>query len=181
MLQASIDERTDVIARLIISAPDLIRSSFINHEKNAKAFAKDNSDGDADVYSSLFLSYNNEFRPEEEEWMLFEFYRAMVMLICSFAETKLKGLLKNPAHSFSSNYLCNAYNQINNESNLGLRSIGHYWKGHQDFTKKRNDITHNRRDVDVTQDELLTALSGVHSLLRAVADAFDRIEKARNI
>ena len=181
MLQTSIDERAEVIERIITSVPELIHIRFLEYEKQAQVIARDNSDGDQDVYSTILSNVYGAYRPEDEEWMVLEFYRAMVMLICSFAETTIKRLLKNPGQSFGSNYLCNAYNQVNRESGLGLETIGNYWPEHQDFTQKRNDITHNRKDVIVSQGELLKALSGVHTLLRAVADAFDDINTGRQL
>lgn len=105
--------------------------------------------------------------------MIIELYRSMVMLIYSFAETTIRDFLPDPKPSFSSNYLCKAYKYLNKQFSLGLKSIGKYWKSHQSFTKKRNDIAHNRKEVDITEVELLEALRGVRILLRAIADAIN--------
>ena len=75
--------------------------------------------------------------------------------------------------SFKSNYLCCAYKQVREENSFDLKRIGYYWKKHQDFTKTRNDIAHNRREVVITEEFLFQAIDGVHTLLRAIADAFE--------
>ncbi len=178
LLQASIDERTEVIVRLIQSVPELIHTKFSEYEEYARNVARDSSDGDDDVYRTIYWNEYTAFRPDDEEWMVLELYRSMVMLICSFAEATIKDLLSEPKPKNGSNFLCCAYNSLNDSLSLGLKSIGKYWKGHQDFTQKRNDIAHNRRDVSVTEEELLDAVKGAHCLLRSVADAIDKKERA---
>lgn len=177
LLQASIDERTEVIVRLIQSVPELIHTKFSEYEEYARNVARDSSDGDDDVFRTICWNEYTAFRPDDEEWMVVELYRSMVMLICSFAEATIKDLLSEPKPKNGSNFLCCAYNSLNDSLSLGLKSIGKYWKGHQDFTQKRNDIAHNRRDVSVTEEELLDAVKGAHCLLRAVADAIDKKER----
>ena len=177
LLQASIDDRAEVIARLIQSVPEMIHAKFSEYEKYAWTVARDSSDGEEEVFRTIYSNEYDGFRPDDEAWMVIELYRSMVMLICSFAETTIKDLLPEPKPSFGSNYLCCAYNHLNESLSLGLKSIGKYWKGHQDFTQKRNDITHNRRDVVVTEEELIEAVKGAHSLLRAIADAIDKKDR----
>ena len=179
LLQARIDDRAEVITRLIQSVPEMIHAKFSEYEEYAQTVAIDNSDGDEDVFRTIFSNEFNGYRPDDEEWMVIELYRSMVLLICSFAEGTIKDLLRDPKPSFSSNYLCCAYNYLNNSLSLGLKSIGEYWSGHQDFTTKRNDIAHNRKEVDVTVEELLNAIKGAHNLLRAIADAIDMRDRAQ--
>ena len=179
LLQASIDDRAEVIARIIQSVPEMIHSKFFEYEEYARTVAKDSSDGDEEVFRTIYSNEYNGFRPDDEEWMVLELYRSMIMLICSFAEATIKDLIPEPKPSFGSNYLCCAYNYLNDSLSLGLKSIGKYWKGHQDFTQKRNDITHNRRDVEITEEELLDAVKGTHCLLRAIADAIDKKDREK--
>ena len=157
--------------------PSVTLLHFSDLHGDAENLARDISEGDWDIYSSVFNSINAQQQPEDEHWMIEEFYRSMVMLICSVAETTIKSLLKNPDERFGSNFLCKAYKKLNEENSLGLKTIGKYWKGRQGFTKKRNDIAHRRRDVDVTKEELYEAINGVHKLLRAIADAFENIRR----
>ena len=173
MLQANVDETTEVIKRLISTVPMLIHNRFAEVEKLAYSVAIGESEGDDDVYLTVFNSINGQNKPEQEEWMIQEFYRSSVLLICSFAETTLKGLLKNPEECFKSNYLCCAYKKIREENGFKLKPIGKYWKRRQIFTKTRNDVAHNRREVIVSKEELFEAIDGVHALLRAIADAFE--------
>jgi len=181
LLQASIDERAEVIARLIQSVPELIHAQFTEYEEYARTVARDSSDGDEDVFQTIYSNEYNGFRPDDEEWMIVELYRSMVLLICSFAEGTIKDILPEPKPNFSSNFLCCAYNYLNDSFSLGLKTIGKYWKGHQDFTQKRNDIAHNRRDVEVTKEDLLDAIKGSHDLLRAIADAIDKKEREQRM
>ena len=173
ILQASVDERAEVISRLISATPVLIHAKFEEYDQNARKVAVKNCDGDDEVYSTIYANKLSASHPDDEEWMILEFYGSMVMLICSFAESTIRDLLPDPKPSFSSNFLCNAYNYLNKVLSLNLKSIGNYWKGHQDFTQKRNDIAHNRRVVDVSEKELYDAIDGVHTLLRVIADALD--------
>ena len=179
LLQASIDERAEVITRLIQSVPEMIHAKFSEYEEYARTVARDSSDGDDEVYRTIYWNEYNGFRTDDEEWMVLELYRSMVLLICSFAEGTIKDILPEPKPSFSSNYLCCAYKYLNINLSLGLKSIGKYWSGHQDFTKKRNDIAHNRKEVDVTVEELMDGVEGAHCLLRAIADAIDKRDRAQ--
>ena len=171
MLQAKINERSDVLSRLVDNVPRLIREQFNQYNKEAEDEARANCDGDMEVYWSMYRSFLDAYCPEDESWMVEEFYRSMVMSICSFAEGMVKGELKNPNQVFRGNYLCCSFNQVNREKNLGLKRIGVYWPGHKAFIKMRNDIAHSRRNVIVTPTELYDAIRGVHNLLRAMADA----------
>ena len=173
MLQASVDDRKEVIERLISTVPDSIKNHFKDLEYKARLQTEVDSDGDYEVYSSFLRSAYEAYHPEDEEWMIMDFYRSIVLLICSYAETTVKSLLAKPDQTFKSNYLCCAFNQIKSESNLDLKGIGYYWPGHQQFVKKRNDIAHRHQDVYVNENELMVALSGAHSLLRAIADALE--------
>ena len=177
MLQAEIDNNHEVIGRLISSVPDFIRSYFEKAEKDAKEIALHSCDFDRAIYETIFNNIYNQAHPDDEGWMVYEFYRSMVLLVCSFAETTIKGLLNDPDEHFRGNYLCCAFNKINEEKKLNLKRIGNYWKGHQKFTKKRNDIAHRRSDVGVTKEELFEALDGVHKLLIAIADSLDEKSK----
>ncbi|MBR5175457.1 MAG: hypothetical protein IKW89_05950 [Bacteroidales bacterium] len=173
LLQASIDDKSAVLNRLVFSVPELIHRSFVELEDNAHETALKNSDGEMEIYFSIYHNESERYRPEDEEWMITEFYRSMVLNISSFAETTIKSLLQNPDERFHGNYLFNAFNKLNEESYLQLDGISTYWEGHQDFTQKRNDIAHNCRDVDITAEELYDAINGVHRLLRAIADALN--------
>ena len=180
MLQASIDERSEVIARVIEEVPHLIHKQFREYEQEAETVASDGCDGDKDVYLSIFNSILNAYNPDDEQWMIEEIYRSLVLLIVSFAETTVKHLLKDPNQKFKGgNYLCKAYNQVNEDLSLNLKKIGQYWKGRQDFIKVRNDIAHGRSEDPVDKNFLLTGLSGVHKLLRAIADAIDMKEQQK--
>ena len=53
MLQASIDERTEVIVRIIQSVPEMIHSKFFEYEEYARTVAKDSSDGDEEDKGGL--------------------------------------------------------------------------------------------------------------------------------
>ena len=46
LLQARIDERAEVIARLIQSVPEMIHAKFSEYEEYARTIARDSSDGD---------------------------------------------------------------------------------------------------------------------------------------
>ena len=177
MLQAKVDENCEVIRRLVSSVPTFIRSFFEKAENEAKEIALHSCDFDREVNATIFNSIYGQVHPDDEECMVNEFYRSMVLLVCSYAETTIKGLLSDPNERFKGNYLCCAFNKINKEKDLKLKKIGKYWKGRQDFIKKRNDIAHRRRDVDITKEELFEALEGAHKLLRTIADALE--EKRR--
>ena len=172
MLQASVDENCDIILRLLSTVPVLISDYFEEAKIEADSVARDSSEGDENVYNTIFNNIYGSSRPEDKEWMIDEFYRSMYMLIFSYVETTIKGLLMNPNERFGSDYLCKAYNQLRKENSFRLKKIGQYWKGQQDFRQKRDDIAHNRREVSVSKEELLGAIDGIHALLRAIADAF---------
>lgn len=173
MLQASVDDRREVIERLIATVPNQIKNHFNGLEDSARRLAEENSAGDNEEYSSILSGEYESYHPEDEERMIMDFYRSMVLLICSYAETTIKSLLAKPDQTFKSNYLCCAFKQIKYESDLDLKGIGYYWQGHQQFVRKRNDIAHRHQDVCVNENELMVALSGAHSLLRAIADAIE--------
>ena len=180
MLQASIDERSEVIARIIEEVPRLIHKQFGEYEQEAKTLASDGSDGDKDIYLNIYNSTLGAHNPDDEYWMIEEINRSLVLLIVSFAETTVKHLLKDPNQKFKGgNYLCKAYNQVNKELSLNLKKIGQYWKGRQGFIKVRNDIAHGRSEVPVDKNFLITGLSGVHKLLRTIADAIDMKEQQK--
>ncbi len=177
MLQVKVDENCVVLRRLIETIPDLIHSHFKEVEKMAANIATNSCDGDVDVYLSEYNSILELYRSNDEDWMILEFYRSMCLLVYSFAETTIRGLLKDPDEKFKNHFLCNAYNKLREENELKIKKIGQYWKGHQEFTQKRDYISHNRRDVIVTDKELLDAVDGVHLLLRTIADAFENKRK----
>ncbi len=180
MLQASIDERRDVIERLIDEIPRLIQNQFRDYEKDAKNTASDSCDGDKDIYLTIYHSTLAVHNPEDEEWMIEEIYRSLVLLIVSFAETTIQQLLNNPKQKFKGNYLESAYNQVNKEQFLNLESIDYYWKGRSSFINIRRNIAHQQGDVHINKQLLLDGLSGAHYLLRTVADAIDkRINKTK--
>ena len=177
MLQAKVDDNCEVIARIIDTVPQLIHEQFSVYEKEAEIVAKEASGDDKEMYLSIYNSICNQNRPGDEDLMISEFYRSMVLLISGFAETTIKGLLKDPSMKLKGNYLCTSFNLVNKEHSLGLKSIGKYWKDYNDFINKRSDIAHNNREVEVSKDELFEDLKGVHIILRAIADAFEKKRK----
>ena len=173
MLQATIDERRDVIERLIEEVPRLIHNQFKDYEQEAKITAADSCDGDNDIYLTIYHNTLAVHNPDDEEWMIGEIYRSLVLLIVSFAETTIQKLLNNPKQKFKGNYLESAYNQVNKEKCLNLKSIDCYWKSRNTFINIRRNIAHQQGDVPINKQLLLDGLSGAHHLLRTVADAID--------
>ena len=53
----------------------------------SKTIAIETSDSDREMYCSIYKSICNQYRIDDEEWMISELYRSIVMLIVSFAET----------------------------------------------------------------------------------------------
>ena len=171
MLQASVDERAVVLKILITTVPELIHTAFIKCAQELEIEANKCSDEDYEVYISMYQSLSERYRLEDESLMIEEFYRSMVLLICGFAECTLKGELLNPNQRFKGNYLNSVYKQVNAEQKLELKGMGFYWKNHMSFKKTRNQIAHSKCEAYISKAELLEALDGVHTLLRAVADA----------
>lgn len=176
MLQTSIDERCNVIARIIDEVPKLIHIQFSLYEHEAELLATKNCDADSEIYETVYNNTLNSFRHEDELWMIEETYRSMVLLIASFAETTIKGLLKNPNIKFkrsTEKYIYQVYDQVRKESLFNLEDIEYYWKDCSGFFDLRNAIAHDHELVQVERSYLFDALFGAHSLLRAIADELD--------
>lgn len=126
----------------------------------------------------MYHSFLEMYRPDDESWMIDEFYRSMVMSICSFAEGTVRSVLSKPDKTFKRNYLCSAIKELNTRQNLGLKEIDKYWGEWRSFIKKRNEIAHSKCEVSATPQELYEAIDGVHYLLRSIADAIDIKQRA---
>lgn len=189
ILQARIDENYEVIKRLISSVPDMIRASFAKAEDDAKEIALHSCDFDRVVYFDIYKSLHDQVRPEEEEWMILETYRSYVLLICSYAETTMKSMMKRPFEKRKSGlrFIEDSFNQIKGKYQLvEVPEIVELWPNFGVFFDKRNDIAHgykdekdyeNLKEVIVEKKELAEALEGAYKLLRSCADAIDIKER----
>ena len=133
------------------------------------------------IYSNIYSSQ----RQEDEEWMLMEFYRSMVLLVYSFLETTMKSMMKEPSNKRKWNigFLQYSYTNIKDQYELSdFPEIEFFWPHYSSFLDKRKIITHgfknstDQNDYDeiiVEEEELVNALDGVHRLLRSIADAID--------
>ena len=188
MLQTSIDDKTNVLRRLISSTPILIRNEFEAIKTEAQSTAEENGDGDSEVYRTILTSIYYSSRLEEEEWMVAEFYRSMALIICSFAESTLKSMIDSPLRkrNWGQRALDDYFEQIKSKYNLTeFPDVQELWPGYDYFLDKRNDITHGYKDdkgyhdyqiVMIDQGDLLIALDGIHRLLRSIADAIDIVQ-----
>ena len=185
MMQARIDEKAEVLRRLIGRTPALIKEEFKSLDAEAKSISENESNGDPDIRDSLYGSIYASQRLEDEEWMLLEFYRSMALLIYSYLETTMKSIMKRPSikRKWSIGFLQYSYTQIKDQYELsGFPEIEFFWPNYSSFLEKRKQITHGNKDYDdlydyeetfVEEDELIKALEGVHRLLRSIADAID--------
>ena len=183
-MQARIDEKAEVLRRLISSAPALIKEEFKSLDAEAKSISENESNGDPDVFDSIYRSIYASQRLEDEEWMLMEFYRSMALLIYSYLETTMKSMMKMPSkRRWDIGFLQYSFTQIKDQYELsGFPEIDFFWPNYSSFLEKRKQITHGYKDSDnlndyeetlVEEDELIKALEGVHRLLRSIADAID--------
>lgn len=185
MIQASIDEKAEVIQRLISRTPDLIQNEFDAIEIEAKKIAEEKCNEDPEVCRTIYNRYISQ-RAEDEVWMIMEFYQSMVLLICSFAETTLKSMMKKTQSRRMNGvrYLDDRFAKIRDQYELtSFPEIEFFWPHYSSFLDKRNDIAHGHKDdadqndcekfVVVEKEELVNALEGAHRLLRSIADAID--------
>lgn len=176
--QASIDGNRDIILKLIHLMPILLEEEYTRIDKLDEEISHNVAEGDIDIYASVRGSCFSIIEDEIE--MKEHFYRAMVLLISSYVETSLKGMLKKQDMVFHSNYICCAYKQIKKDWNIHLPRITKLWPKHQDFTQIRNDVAHNRRVVMINEAILFEATYGAHRLLRTIADALESMDLKKN-
>ncbi len=183
-MQARIDEKAEVLRRLISSTPALIKEEFKSLDAEAKSISENASNGAPNACDSIYRSIYASQRLEDEEWMLMEFYQSMALLIYSYLETTMKSMMKRPSkRKWSIGFLQYSYTQIKDQYELsGFPEIGFFWPNYSSFLEKRKRITHGYKDSDdrndyeetlLEEDELIKTLEGVHRLLRSIADAID--------
>ena len=194
MEQAYIDDRIEVLTNMVYVIPKMVNEKIKSLDDNYKKTAKDSADGDKEIE----LDYYNQlsgFNPFEE--FNYHFYVSFVITIYAFYEKTLRKLfekykillLKNKRDSYAIQFFNSIKKHIEN-SNLSLNPVVCKLSSviDKDHRELRNDLTHNKTDVDITLfrngEYLIEFLDNVKTILLDVNTKLEQAEKTnkkRNI
>ncbi len=178
MVQAHIDETDQVLKRLLTEVPLMIKEEFHKMDNENKEIAKDSADGDVEVEQSIYNSLSKDYRMDNEDAMIQNFYKSMVLMVCSYCETSMKFMLstrKLPRYGKKkTSYIDRLLKGINRVYGLNVK-IDLFWSGKSEFCTLRNDIAHNFVEIPfISKEYIAVNLDGVKRLLRHLADEVDK-------
>lgn len=167
LFEAYIDEKAEMLERLIQEVPTLIHQEYEKRDEFARNIAKQNSDDDLEVESSIYNSYSGLIDGASE--MINDFYSSIVLMISRYCEITLKIIADCEQIKGKRSKIDMYYNIISRKYDIKLLPIKKIWKGKTNFCKKRNSITHEK-DIKIDKNYLLDNLNAVNQLLHNTID-----------
>ena len=168
-IEVYIDEKADLLERMILEVPTIIHQEFENKEKYFRNIVQQNPGEDLDNYSSIFSSFSSCLDGEPE--MIEDFYLSMVVMISRYCETTLKKIaVCDKIKKSNTSKIDLYYEMIASKYGIELLDIDSIWTNKKVFMTKRNEITHDG-DIQVTKEELLINLKQVRHLLQCTIKA----------
>lgn len=164
-----IDEKADLLERMIHEVPTIIHQEFENGEEYYRTIAHQNSSEDFEIYSSIYNSFSECLEGESE--MIEDFYLSMAVMISRYCETTLKKIaVCDKIKKSNTSKIDLYYEMIATKYGIELLDIDSIWTNKKVFMTKRNEITHDG-DIQVTKEELLINLEQVRHLLQCTIKA----------
>ena len=152
--RAKVDDSYHFIKDLLLEYLVFLEQWEKNEIEKIRLMAKESSDGDTEIESSIISQYMSAF--EDTEFRKDMFYQAILIMSYSYFESCIEYIKKNIGNGFKENEGIKAvYNRIgralSNEENHAVDFLN-------DIRELRNDICHNNKGT-YKRNELLLRLS----------------------